>query len=214
MKTLLHIDTSPRKELSHSRKLSNLFREKWMQLFPDYKLTYRDLNTTFPPHVDLPWIDAAFTPEEDRTAQQNLAIELSDHFVDELLEADTILLSVPMYNFGMPSILKAYIDNIVRVGRTFLFQPEKDQPYTSLLEGKMMYVIIATGDDGYQQGGALESMNHLEPHIRTVFGFIGISDIEFIYTGNDEFGGQKLEKSLKRAKAEIESVLNSQRVEA
>ncbi|NGP87779.1 FMN-dependent NADH-azoreductase [Fodinibius halophilus] len=211
MKTLLHIDSSPRKKQSYSRMLSKLFRDKWLKECPAYQLNYRDLNATAPPHVDLPWIDAAFTPKTDRSIQQRQALELSDFFVDEFLAADVYLLGVPMYNFGMPSVLKAYVDNIVRVGRTFLFDPDAAQPYTPLVEDKEMFVVIMTGDSGYRKGERFASMNHLEPHIRTAFGFIGVKEITFIYSGNDEFGGVKLEDSLEQAKEKIDSIFHSKK---
>ncbi|MEN7550987.1 NAD(P)H-dependent oxidoreductase [Rapidithrix thailandica] len=199
-KKLLHIDSSPRKERSHSRSLSLLFREKWLDNFPEFDLMYRDLYVTPPPHVDENWIAAAFTPPTKRTIHHTQALEISDHLVDQFFEADYYLLGVPMYNFGMPSILKAYIDNIIRVNRTFLFTPEdKEAPYKPLVKGKKMFVVVATGDHGYQKGEILEPMNHLEPHLRTAFGFIGVEDIRFIYSGNDEFGGERLEKSIQQA---------------
>jgi FMN-dependent NADH-azoreductase len=88
----------------------------------------------------------------------------------------------------------------VRVGRTFAFEPEDTvQPYKPLTSGKRAVVIVASGDAGYDRGGQLAAHNQLEPYLRTVLGFIGIDDIDFIYAGNDEFGGERLERSLQAA---------------
>ena len=209
MNNLLHIDSSPRTEQSHSRKLTQIFVKRWLDTFPRYKVTYRDLYVTPPPHVTLPWIQSAFTPEEERSDRQDQALEISDLLVDEFLTADALVMGVPMYNFGMPSILKAYVDNIVRVGRTFDFDARADDHYTPLVDDMPVFVIIATGDDGYGHGERLETMNHLAPHLKTVFGFIGIRDITYIYTGNDEFGGEELENSLNRAAKKVEDVIDS-----
>ncbi len=109
-------------------------------------------------------------------------------------EADLVLLGAPMYNFGMPAQLKAYVDQIVRVARTFALDvTNKKQPYKPLLTGKRMLVITLTGDAGYQPGGPLEHINHLDPHIRTAFGFIGITDIDFIGVNYDEFPDDRIE---------------------
>jgi FMN-dependent NADH-azoreductase len=110
-----------------------------------------------------------------------------------------------MYNFGVPSAFKAYIDQIVRVGRTFLFDPDDtEQPYRPLLQGKRAFVIVSSGDAGYEAGGPHESLNHVDPYLRTVFGFIGIVDVRFVHVGNDEFGGDKLAASLRGAREELE----------
>jgi len=206
MKTLLHIDSSPRRKRSHSRNLTKFFREHWLKKFSEFTLKYRDLYHTKPSHVDQPWIESAFKPANQRSIEQEQAIEQSDYLVDELLEADAILLGVPMYNFGMPSILKAYVDNIIRINRTFSFDPNKPNPYKPMVADKKMFVIVATGDNGYEKGGPLKDMNHLEPHIRTAFGFIGIESLTFVYAGNDEFGGEKLANTLDKARHEIRNI--------
>jgi FMN-dependent NADH-azoreductase len=109
-----------------------------------------------------------------------------------------------MYNFGMPAQLKAYVDQIIRVGRTFVLDvSDEKQPYRPLLTGKRMVVITATGDAGYQPGGPLENLNHLDPHIRTAFGFIGITEMEFATVGYDEFPDDRIKRSLAAAEAKV-----------
>lgn len=209
MKKILHIDSSPRLERSHSRKLSHELRDRLLKKNPEYQLLYRDLNVGTPPHIDVPWIEAAFSGQEVLNPGQKQAVEFSDLLINEFLSADIYVIGIPMYNFGMPSVFKAYIDNIIRINRTFSFDPnDPNEPYKPLVgDGKTMYVIIATGDDGFQKGEDLYPLNHLEPHLQTIFEFIGISDIKFIYCGNDEYGGEKLEKSIREAMGEIENLI-------
>ncbi len=133
------------------------------------------------------------------------ALHLSDVLVDELIQADLIVLGAPMYNFGMPAQLKGYVDQIVRVGRTFRFDPaNEERPYKPLLTGKQMLLVTATGDVGYQPGGPLAHMNHLDPHIRTAFGFIGIQVIRLIGVNSDEFSDYRIRDSLTSAQVAIE----------
>ncbi len=208
MKTMLHIDASSRLNRSHSRSLTRLFRRLWEENFPDTRFVYRDLRAFPVPHVTQDWIEAAFTPAADRTPEMEQALQVSDLLINELLKADYYLLGISMYNFSIPSAFKAYIDNTVRINRTFLFTPEdKAAPYKPLVSNKKMFVIVSSGDSGYQPGGPLYHMNHVEPYLRTVFGYIGITDIHFIYSGNDEFGGALLEQSIREAQQHIRQVV-------
>lgn len=204
MARLLHIDSSPRSERSHSRRLSREFVEQWKQTHPGDIVTYRDVGRNPVPHVDEPWIAAAFTPPEQRTPELWEAIRISDRLVDEFLAADIYVIGVPMYNFSVPSTFKAYIDQIVRIGRTVAFEPDNSTyPYKPLVQGKKMFIIEARGDSGFQPGGRYEKMNHHDPYLVTVFGFIGITDITFVHVENDEYGGQKLADSIASARSQI-----------
>lgn len=197
---LLHIDSSPRRARSHTRQLSSSFVNEWRIRNPHDTIAHRDLGADPLPHVTEEWIAAAFTPPDERTETMRTALRKSDELIDELLKADLIVAGIPFYNFGMPSGFKAYVDQIVRIGRTFAFDPNlPESPYTPLVKGKRMIALISRGDGGYEAGGPNESMNHLDPHLRTVFGFIGITDIEIIAAENDEWGGQALQDSLQNA---------------
>lgn len=208
MAQLLHIDVSPREARSHSRALSREFVEIWLASHPNDRVVYRDIGHHPPPHVDEAWIAAAFTSPAQRTPAMQSALRTSDMLVDELLTADILVIGTPMYNFGVPSNFKAYIDQIIRLGRTFDFDPHNlQQPYSPRLANKRAYIIVATGDVGYETGGRLAHYNHLDPHLQTLFGFIGITDLSFVHTGNDEFGGDKLKHSLHRAQTEIASLV-------
>lgn len=124
--------------------------------------------------------------------------------MDEFLAADLYIIGIPMYNFSVPSTLKAYIDQIVRPRRTFVFEPEDAaNPYKPLVLGKKMFIITARGDSGFGSGERNEKLNHQDPYLRTIFGFIGITDISFISVENDEFGGTSLAQSIANAQAKI-----------
>ncbi|MCU0536969.1 MAG: FMN-dependent NADH-azoreductase [Hydrococcus sp. Prado102] len=204
MARLLHIDSSPRGDRSHSRRLTGEFVDAWKQAHPTDIVTYRDVGQNPVPHVTEHWIAAAFTPPEQHTSQLQEAIRLSDLLVDEFLAADIYVIGVPMYNFSVPSTFKAYIDQIVRIGRTVAFEPnDSANVYKPLVLGKKMFIIEARGDSGFQPGGRYEKMNHHDPYLVTIFGFMGITDITFIHVENDEYGGQKLADAIATARTKI-----------
>jgi FMN-dependent NADH-azoreductase len=180
------------------------FVERWLQAHPHDTVTYRDIGRNPIPHVDEPWIAAAFTPPEQHTSDLREAIRLSDQLVDEFLAADIYIIGVPMYNFSVPSVFKAYIDQIVRVGRTVAFEPNNSaNAFKPLVIGKKMFIVEARGDSGFQPGGRYEKMNYHDPYLVAVFGFMGITDITFVHVENDEYGGQKLAESIANARAKI-----------
>ena len=177
MTRLLHLDSSPRGERSHSRQLTRAFVEELTALHPDTTVVYRDLGHNPPPHVTEPWIAAAYSDPSGHAAEEKAAIAVSDELVDELLAADIIVLGAPMYNFSIPSTLKAYIDQIVRVGRTFT--PD----YQGLATGKKLFLLTARGAGGYSPGQPMEGMNFQDTYLKAIFGMIGITDISVV---NDE----------------------------
>lgn len=208
MAHLLHIDSSPRGERSHSRRLTREFVEGWKQAHPADVVTYRDVGRNPVPHVDEPWIAAAYTPPEQRTPQLQEAIGISDQLVDEFLAADLHVIGIPMYNFSVPSTFKAYIDQIVRIGRTFAFEPENSaNPYKPLVLGKKMFIIAARGGSGFGAGGQYEKLNYQTPYLATVFGFMGVTDITFIDVENDESGGQKLADAIAAARIQMAQLI-------
>jgi FMN-dependent NADH-azoreductase len=134
----------------------------------------------------------------------------SDALVDELLAADIIVAGVPMYNFGPPAQFKAYIDNIVRVGRTFGFDRARPgDPYWPLLSehGKRLIILSSRGDYGYSDGERIRHMNHVESSIRTAFGYMGITNVETAATEYDEFADERLYASLVQAEAKVDALV-------
>ncbi len=179
MPTLLKIDVSPRGDNSISRKLGQQFAQQWQQSHSGGSIVTRDLATSTLPYVDLPWIAGAYTPPDKHTAEHKEALKVSDELIAELLAADEILISTPMYNFAVPAVLKAWIDHIVRNNVTFAVGPEG---YKGLVNGKKATVIVASGGV-YTAGAPAESYNAETPYLRLVLGFIGITDITFVLAG-------------------------------
>ncbi|PPS40637.1 FMN-dependent NADH-azoreductase [Chroococcidiopsis sp. TS-821] len=205
MARILHLDSSPRGERSHSRQITKEFIAARIQAHPSDVVTYRDIGRYPIPHVDESWIAAAYTPPEQRTPELCAVISLSDRLIDEFLAAARYVIGIPMCNFSVPSTFKAYIDQIVRVGRTFAFDPENaTNPYKPLVLGKKMLIVTARGGSGFEPGGRNEKLNHQDPYLKTVFGFIGITDITFIHIENDEFGGTSLARSLAAARIQVQ----------
>lgn len=219
MTTLLHLDASARPGRSgaqphgsHSRRLSAHFVERWRQRHPGDRIVYRDVGQHPPSPVTGDWIHAAFTAPERREPWMHEALAESDALVDELLAADLIVAGVPMYNFGVPAGFKAWIDNIVRVGRTFGFDRSRPGlPYWPMLGdmGKRLVVLGARGDFGYDPGERMAHANHVEPHLRTVFGYLGIEEVHDIAVEYDEFADRRLQDSLAQAERRIEALVDT-----
>jgi len=179
MPTLLHINSSPLYGRSVSRQLTGAFVTQWKSSHLDGTVVDRDLNATPIPPVTAEWVGAAYTPEEGRTPQQKELLALSETLVAELEQADEYVIGVPMHNFGVPSVLKLWIDQIARVGKTFSYGNGTPK---GLLTGKKATFIIATGGV-YDAQTQMASFNFVEPYLRSVFGFLGVTDTTFLTTG-------------------------------
>ncbi len=142
MPTLLHIDSSPIYGRSVSRQLTGAFVSQWMASHPNGTVIDRDLYSTPIPPINAEWVGAVYTPEEARTPEQKQLLSLSDSLLAELEQADEYVFGVPMHNFGVPSVLKFWIDQISRVGKTFSYVEGKPK---GLLIGKKATFVIATG---------------------------------------------------------------------
>ena len=213
MTTLLHIDSSARsgrsgtdQHGSHTRRLTARFVEQWRRFDPEVRIIRRDVGADPPAPVTHAWIRAAFTAEHRRDAGMREVLAASDELVDELLAADLIVAGVPMYNFGPPAQFKAYIDNIVRVGRTFGFDRNRaGEPYWPLLteQNKRLVVLSSRGDYGYCPGERIAAQNHVESSIRTAFSYIGITRMWNVAVEYDEFADQRLVESIARAERDV-----------
>jgi FMN-dependent NADH-azoreductase len=180
MPTLLHIDSSPRGDYSASRKLSAEFAASWRKENPNGEVIRRDLYATSLPPITMEWIAAAYTPEEQRSEEQRTVLKLSDELIAELLRADQYVLGVPMFNFSIPAVLKLYIDQIARAGKTFSYGVDGVK---GLLENKKAYVLAAYGGV-YGSGSPVAALNFLEPYLQRLFGFLGVQDITFVAAEN------------------------------
>lgn len=203
MAHILHIDVSPRAERSHSRLLTKHFISAWKEAHPEDTVTYRDLGHYPVPVLDEPWIAASFTPSDKVTPEMAEAIKTSDDLIAELLAADYYVFGVPMYNFSIPSTFKAYIDQVVRVRHTFIVS---DQGYEGLVKNRKMLIVTARGGS-YEPGTPTAQYDFQEPYLRTVFGFIGITDITFVNAENLAMHGETRAQSLANARAALDKMV-------
>lgn len=213
---LLHIDSSARPGRSgeqphgsHTRRLSARFVRRWQAHRPQDAVVYRDLARQPPAPVTGDWVHAAFTAPAQRSPWMRTVLSESDALVDELVSADLIVIGVPMYNFGMPATLKAWIDNIVRVGRTFGFDRSRTgEPYWPLLsdQQKRLVLLSARGDSGYDPGHHLEASNHVEAGVMTPLRYIGIDAVDRIAIEYDEFADERLQASIATAEAAVDAL--------
>jgi len=190
MATLLHIDSSPLYGRSVSRQLTGAFVAQWKLSHRDGTVIDRDLNATPISPITAEWAEAAYTPEEARTPQQKELLAVSDVLLAELEQADEYVIGVPMHNFGVPSVLKLWIDQIARVGRTFSYGSGTPR---GLLTDKKATFIIATGGI-YDAQTQMSSFNFVEPYLRSVFGFLGVTDATFLTTGGTAALNQGLDR--------------------
>jgi FMN-dependent NADH-azoreductase len=176
MPTLLSIQASPRGDYSVSRNLSATFAAAWTEKHSGGTVVLRDLYQTHLPFVALPWIAGAYTPAEQHSPEMKDALAVSDELIAELQAADTILIGVPMYNFSVPAIFKAWIDQVTRIGKTF------SASYEGLVKGKKVVVILTSGSV-YTPGSPTEAYNVESSYLRQVLGFMGMTDVEIILAG-------------------------------
>ncbi len=213
---LLHIDSSARPGLSgrdrhgsHTRRLSRRFVDRWSALRPRDEVTDRDVGAAPPNPVSAAWIAAAFCPPDRRDDAQRAVLAESDRLTAELMAADLLVIGAPMYNFGVPAPLKAWIDNIVRVGVTFGFDRARaGEPYWPLLApGKRLVILTARGDFGYDPGGRLAARNLVEAGLTVPLAYIGLTDSDTVAVEYDEFADARLSASLARAEAAVDRLV-------
>lgn len=173
MANLLHVDSSIRAENSRSRALSRHFAEAWRAANAGGTVAYRDLAAEPIPHLDHEAFTANFTPAESRTPYQKEARSLAERLVGELLEADEIVIGMPLYNFGVPSTVKAWFDRLVVPGLTVGEQG-------GLLGGRTLTVTAARGG-GYGPGSPREGWDHREPWLIHAFEQLGLTEVRFIH---------------------------------
>ncbi|WP_282076948.1 FMN-dependent NADH-azoreductase [Epibacterium ulvae] len=197
---ILRIDASARLERSLTRKLATHFLETLLAGTPDSEVAKRDVGVTPPDFLTEAWIAAAFTPEKQRTEQDRRVLAESDQLIAEVKAADLILIATPLYNYGMPASLKAWFDQVVRIGRTFSFDLSRgDVPIEPTLSGKTLVILTSSGEFGFEPGGIRHADDHLVPHIQTIAKYLGAETIEIIRIEYQEFGDQRHDHSVERA---------------
>jgi len=180
---LLHIDSSARGG-SVTRRLTAKFADEWRTNHPTGEVIRRDLSTTTLPLITDDWSGTYIEPSKLSPSQRSY-LSTSDALIEEVLAADIIVIGAPMYNFAIPSSLKAWIDQVVRVGKTVTYGPNGPQ---GLLGTKKVVVITARGG-AYQKSTHREKFDFQEPYLRHIFGFVGLADVTFIHAENQASDG-------------------------
>lgn len=189
---ILRIDSSVRIQGSKTRILTDHFLGR-LKTYSKFTLKSRDVGIHPPKFPTDEFIKANYTPEPNRTQEMKKVLEPSDMLIDELIGADKIIIASPMYNFTISSTLKAYIDHVVRVGKTFTL--DKNGAMKGLLGGKKVLVITSRGAMSYKNGEVLQPFDFQENYLRALLHFMGITDITFVNTEAQDFGTESLKTS-------------------
>ncbi|MDD7885017.1 FMN-dependent NADH-azoreductase [Flavivirga sp. 57AJ16] len=207
MNKVLIINASVRNEKSYSRKLTQLFVENWQKKNPTDTFSYREVGLKKIPSINEEWIASAFVKPKDRTEVNQMGVEFSNKLIKEFKEHDIYVIGTPMYNWSIPSGLKSYIDQLMRINETWKFRSGvPDGDYVGLLKDKKMFILSSRGDTGYGENEKNEHMNFQTTYLKFVFGIMGIKDISTISLDNEEFGGEIFENSKRKIHQEIEQI--------
>jgi FMN-dependent NADH-azoreductase len=201
MKNVLLVTSSPRGEMSHSRRVATELAQKL-----GGNLTVRELWREPMTPIGPEFLQALSTPEAERTPQQWATLAPSDEALAEIQAADTVIVAAGMINFGMPATLKTWIDHIARAGVTFRYSEAGPE---GLLKGKRLVLVLAAG--GVYSSGPRAAMDHLEPALRTTLGFLGLTDVETIWIEGVAFGEVATELALTEAGERTRELVGSVR---
>jgi FMN-dependent NADH-azoreductase len=199
MTKILLITSSPRGTASHSTRVARSLAEKLGG--SNSTIVVRDLAREPLPHVDDSFAKNRDTPADRLTPSQKAVLELSDALVEELLAADVIVIAAAMINFGIPSTLKAYIDHVLRPGRTFRYTEKGPE---GLVRGKKVYLVVARG--GVYSEGFMQSLNFQDTYLKAALAFIGLKDIEVLAIEGLAFGPDAATKAVSAALARVDAL--------
>ncbi len=196
---ILQINSSARREGSHSTRLAARLVERLREVDPEATLTVRDLAVTPHPVLDETALTALFTPAADRTPAQKARVALDDALIAEIRAADVVVLGVPMYNFGVPAQLKNWIDAISRAQVTFRYTANGPE---GLLQGKKVYVALTRG--GMYRNTPADTQ---VPYLKTVLTFLGMTDVHFVYAEGLAMGADAERTGLASAHEQIDEAV-------
>ena len=199
MKTLLLIRSSLLLGNGQSNRLADRYVAAWQAANPGGRVVVRDLAQNPVPHLDLARVGAFSTPADQRTPEQQALVAESDALIDELQSADVVALGLPLYNFGIPSTLKAYFDHIARAGVTFRYTASGPE---GLVKGKQVVVFAARG--GLYQGQPHDTQT---PYVRNFLGFLGMTDVRFVFAEGLNMGDEPRAQGLRSAESDIDALL-------
>lgn len=204
MTTILRLDSSSRTDGSKSRQLGDYFEKVWLSRYPADQVIKRDLIANPINHISDVTIAGFYTPPEQFTDELREATALSDELIKELFSADVLLLTVPMYNFSVPSALKAWIDHIVRIGHTFSYDGTN---FAGLVTGKRVYIVSAYGAGGYLKNGPMSAYDFMGPYLTLLFNFLGIENIQIFGAEATTADEETVKANVLAAQQEIDQAL-------
>ena len=205
-KKILHIDSSIKGDDSDSRQLSKAFIDMWQAEHWDDEVIVRDIVSTPLPHIDGTLLAGLFSPAESHTEATKAALARVDELIEEFMASDIVVIGAPMYNFGIPSTLKAWLDHIVQAGRTFKYT---ENGPVGLAKGKCVFILST-------RGGVYEEspLDHQVAYLKTVLGFLGIEDIRVVQAEGLNMSPEKREHSLAAAEDDIQRALSGRQAAA
>lgn len=201
MKTLLQIKSSIFSDRGQSSRLANDFVARWLQAHPGANVVVRDFSQSPVPHLTAERFQGFALDPHERTPEQVQAVTYSDMLIDEIRHADVVVFGMPMYNFGIPSNLKAYFDHIARAGVTFRYT---ESGPVGLLDGKKAYVFASSG--GLVAGTPMDT---LATYMRIFLGFVGITDVEVVYADGMAVSAELKDAALANAKTAIARLIDA-----
>lgn len=204
MSTLLRIDSSARLTGSHSRKMGDLFTAEWRAQNPGTNILTRDLARDPIEQIRQETIAGFYTPAEAMTPELVAATALSDQLIAEVQSAELLLITVPLYNFGIPSSLKAWIDQVTRIGQTFSYDGSS---FSGLVNCDTAVVCATYGASGYEEGGPFRAANFLEPYLGFLLGFLGISTVKFVTLQATTGDEQTVQAGMAQAESDIQNLV-------
>ncbi|MFM0129499.1 FMN-dependent NADH-azoreductase [Paraburkholderia sediminicola] len=200
---IMHVDASAKRERSNSRALSQHFLERLREEGLDIEVDYLDVTVDTPPHVNEAFAIATYTPSHERTPAMKATLAASDALCKRLLDADALVFAMPMYNWSMPSVFKAFIDSVTRTGLTYVHTDD------GRIEGQLarQKVLFITSRGADLRARPYSSMDALTPALKTAFGFLGVADPSFVDAQPLQFADQPARtEALERARSELATV--------
>jgi FMN-dependent NADH-azoreductase len=198
---LLRVDSSARTEGSHSRHLADLAQARWQAAYPHGRVLRRDLAVQPVAHIEAATIQGFYTPAEQMTPSLRAALAKSDELIAELKAAHTLLISAPIYNFSVPSALKAWIDQVVRINQTFSYD---GKGFDGLVKGPRAVLALAYGAAGY--GDAMAGFDHLKPYLTSLLNFLGVTDVQTVSVEATTADADTVEKSRAGAERQVNAL--------
>jgi FMN-dependent NADH-azoreductase len=205
MANLLFVASSLFGDGSQSRLIASEFIDRWRQSHPRTTVMERELTADSIPHLTLATLAASATPADTRSVAERQAAALADALIEEVEAADVIVIAAPMYNFSIPSTLKAWIDHIARAGRTFRYGAAAPE---GLLKGRKVFIVTGRGGI-YSGNSAAKSLDFQEPYLRTILGFLGLDDVTFIHAEGLKVSAEAAASGIERARKAIGDLLPS-----